>query len=117
VNGAYAFNATLTNREIEIWIEIKKRGFAKRSGPKWGALVHGNRILAAAVFKQLGTQNLLKPIAEFPSWLRQSEIKSLCEASYNKMVAGVENEYPGKFLAVLFKNPTMSRHIFDLAVK
>jgi hypothetical protein len=31
------------------------------------------------------------------------------------MVATVEEKYPGKFLAVLFKNPTMSKQIFDVS--
>jgi hypothetical protein len=46
-SGAKAFNATVMNRAIENWIERRKRGLAKRSGPQWGELVHGNRALAA----------------------------------------------------------------------
>ena len=116
VSGAYAFNATICNREIEAWIEGKKRSVSKKSGPKWGVLVHGNRILAAAVFKQLGAENLSKPISEFPGWLQKSNAKSFCEESYERMVSGIEKHYSGKFLAVLFKNPRMSKHVFDLAV-
>jgi hypothetical protein len=33
------------------------------------------------------------------------------------MIAAVEKDYPNKFLAVLFKNPTMSKKIFDAAIK
>jgi hypothetical protein len=29
------------------------------------------------------------------------------------MIAAIEDKYPGKFLAVLFKNPTMSKQVFD----
>jgi hypothetical protein len=116
VSGAYAFNATVCHRLIESWIENKKKGVSKRSGPKWGMLVHGNRILAAAVFKKLDTSNLAKPIGEFSSSLPQSTIDSLCEDVYTKMSDTIEANYPGKFLAVLFKNPSLSKHIFDSAI-
>jgi hypothetical protein len=36
---------------------------------------------------------------------------------YEQMVAIIEQEYPSKFLAVLFKNPTMSKQVFDAARK
>ena len=65
VSGAHAFNATLINRRIEEWIELKKKSIAKKSGTLWGILIHGNRILASVVFQKLGKQKLSQPIKEF----------------------------------------------------
>lgn len=113
-SGARAFNAALVQRAIDAWIEQKKLALPKKSGPGWGVLVHGNRILAAAVFKQLSSTNLSQPIGSFGTVLNTLPLGTTCEEVFNKMVAGIQTHYPGKFLAVLFKNPTMSKHLYDL---
>ena len=115
VSGAKAFNATLMHRAIENWIDRKKRTLTKKSGPGWGVLVHGNRILAAAVFNKFGISKLSQPINEFSSALSETTLNSICDQVHMKMSVGIEQHYSGKFLAVLFKNPKMSKHLFDLA--
>jgi endonuclease III len=115
VSGAFAFNATVALRAIEDWIEKKKKTVAKKSGARWGVLVHGNRILAAAAMKKFDTTNFSSPINDFAKSLDRNKLNVLCDGIYEKMVATVEEKYPGKFLAVLFKNPTMSKQIFDVS--
>jgi hypothetical protein len=114
VSGAKVFNAVVTFRVIELWIEEKKKSL-KKSGPAWGVLIHGNRILASAVFSRYGASKLLSPIQDFKKDLVKSDIEVLCESVYVNMVSCVTNDYPGKFLATLFKNPTMSKAVFDAA--
>jgi len=117
VSGAFAFNVTVAHRHIEAWIDKKKASLSKKkSGPKWGVLIHGNRILAAAIFNRLGAGNFSKPISEFPTWLKSQNLDVHAEKSYNAMVDLLEKKYPGKWLAVLFKNPSMSKHVFDAAI-
>jgi hypothetical protein len=89
---------------------------AKKSGPAWGVLVHGNRILAAAVFKLFGLSKTMQPISIFPAEIPPGAIESHCGDVHKKMVGAIQTYYSGKFLAVLFKNPTMSKHVFDVAV-
>ena len=115
LSGARAFNAVMAHRRIEAWIELMKLSLPKRSGPAWGVLVHGNRVLAAAVFKKLGGVALAKPIAEFSEDIKSIDFAAMSIDAYKKILAGVHSHYVGKFLAVLFKNPTMSKHLFDLA--
>lgn len=115
VSGAFAFNATVTLRAIENWIERKKKEVAKKSGARWGMLIHGNRILATSVFKKFDTANLSKPIGDFSESLDRAHLDGLCNDSYEKMVAMIEKQFQNKFLAVLFKNPTMSKQVFDAA--
>jgi hypothetical protein len=115
-SGARAFNATAVQRVIDGWIEKKKQSLPKKSGPSWGALVHGNRILAAVVFRKFDVAKLSQPIGVFPSTFTPSDVDSLCEVAYEKIVDAIQAHYANKFLAVLFKNPTMSKHVFDLAV-
>jgi hypothetical protein len=115
LSGARAFNTCLVLRQIDSWIESKKKTVGKKSGPVWGALVHGNRILAASVFRSISTpQTLSQAIKIFKeNTLPTLQIDSTCEDVYQKMVSTLESEYGNKFLAVLFKNPTMSKHVFE----
>lgn len=115
-SGAKAFNATFVQRAIDNWIDEKKRKVSKKSGPKWGVLVHGNRILAAATFRAFGANALSEPISNFTAGFDAANLEPILDAAYAKMVACIEQNYEGKFLAVLFKNPTMSKHVFDSAV-
>jgi hypothetical protein len=116
-SGAKAFNATVMNRAIENWIERRKRGLAKKSGPQWGVLVHGNRALAAAVFRRSGPTVLTKTIASFADWLKQVEIDTVCEKVYLRMVEDIQLHYSNKFLASLFKNPTMTKSVFEYSIQ
>lgn len=112
-SGARAFNAVQLQRVIETWIDGKKLKVAKKSGPAWGVLVHGNRILAAAVFKKFGSDKLNQPIATFTAALGAIDVAALADGVYGQMVKSINLNYPGKFLAVLFKNPSMSKLVFD----
>lgn len=115
-SGARAFNATSVQRAIDTWIDDKKKSLPKKSGPTWGVLVHGNRTLAAAVFSRFDAAKLSQPIKVFASsTLAGLNVDSACEDVFNKMVAAIQFHYSTKFLAVLFKNPTMSKHVHDLA--
>lgn len=115
LSGAKAFNATLVLRGIEAWLDRKKKSIVKKSGPGWGVLIHGNRILAAATFKLIEHTKLSQPIGTFQDFFVAIDLDTICEAVYQKMVASVENYYPNRVLAVLFKNPTMSKHLYDIA--
>ncbi len=115
VTGARAFNAVICQRVIDRWIDQKKQGIGKRSGYPWGVLGHGNRILSACVFKRLGRSFIDKTIKEFDPKDAESKIEIICEEVYTKMVDCLEINFPGKFLAVLFKNPTNSKAVFDAA--
>lgn len=115
VSGSYAFNATVVMRGIDAWIENKKK-VTPRKGPSWGALVHGNRILAAAVFAKFGTAKLSSSIKDFSNNLSTTEIDAHCEDAYAKMVSHLAAQYEGKFLATLFKNPSMSNDVYNASV-
>lgn len=115
LSGARAFNATLVQRSVDEWIDAKKATATKKSGFSWGVLIHGNRILSAVVFKRLGKDVLSQPIVDFKRTHPTLDIAGKCEATYVRMVEILEESYPGKFLAVLFKSPAMSKDVFDRA--
>ena len=115
VSGARAFNATLILREIDLWIDSTKASMTKKGGPGWGVLVHGNRILAAVVFYQIKEATLAQPITSFKAVQQALNVSSLCYTAHSKMIAAIAKHYSSRVLAVLFKNPTMSKHIYELS--
>jgi hypothetical protein len=117
VSGAKAFNCALTQRAIDAWIDKKKYLHPKKSGTTWGILVHGNRILAAAVFARVPPATLEQPISSFPTELQKLDIPAISADVLAKMTTAIQTHYPSNFLAVLFKNPSMSRRVYDLGIK
>lgn len=113
LSGAKVYNATVVQREIDAWINQKKDSVAKRAGFQWGLLIHGNRILAAAVFRRFDIAALSTPIAEFENLSNSLRISSICERVYERMVSVLEEDYQGRFLAVLFKSPSDSKSVYD----
>ena len=113
LSGAKAFNTLLVQREIDSWIEAKRASLAKRSGTSWGVLVHGNRILAAAVFRLVDSKKLSQPISTFSIVLPTLDIPTLSEKVLKKMVQSIQTHHSNRFLAVLFKNPTISKFVYD----
>ena len=115
LSGAAAFNAVLVHREVDRWIENEKKALTKKSGVPWGVLVHGNRILSAAVFRRLSA-DLGRPISEFSAKLPGLPLAAEAKIAFDRMTNKVAADYAGRFLAVLFKNPAASKDIFDDAV-
>jgi hypothetical protein len=113
LSGAKAFNATLVQRTIDVWIESKKESFARKSGFGWGLLIHGNRLFSCAVFDLLGQSCLTQPISDFRELLPKLPISRICEDVYDRMLASLETRFPGKFLAVLFKSPSKCKQVFE----
>ncbi len=113
LSGARAFNATVVQRRIDAWIDVKKKSISKKSGYAWGVLIHGNRILSASVFSLIGQKVLLEPIGDFATSVDSIEIDRHCAVVYEGMLLSLDAHYPGKFLAVLFKSPSMSKQVFE----
>lgn len=114
LSGAAAFNTVLVQRVIDQWIETTKGSLPKKSGAPWGTLIHGNRILSAAIFRRLKPQ-VGQPIASFKASVATLPIGSEAQIVFDRMTNKITSDYAGKFLAVLFKNPTASKDIFDNA--
>lgn len=113
VSGARAFNATVVLRDIDRWIEAKKKTLPKKSGTNWGVLVHGNRILAASVFARISQAELVQPISVRTA--TPLKVAPLCEDAFARAVMAVQDQYANRFLSVLFKNPSESKHVYELS--
>ncbi|MCE2647119.1 MAG: hypothetical protein LW835_18385, partial [Burkholderiaceae bacterium] len=76
-----------------------------------------NRILAAAVFAKIPPATLEQPISSFPAELQKLDVPAISADVLAKMTVAIQTHYPNNFLAVLFKNPTMGRRVYDLGSK
>lgn len=112
-SGARAFNSVLIQRRIDGWIDSKKASLDKKAGYPWGTLVHGNRVLSAAVFKLLGTEKLNQPIDLFSKELETFDLSTVCETVYGRMIDVLNRQFPDRVLAVLFKSPVRSKATFE----
>ena len=45
------------------------------------------------------------------------DIQKIADEIFGKMVTAIQTHYPTNFLAVLFKNPSMSRRVYELGIK
>lgn len=114
--GAKAFNSVVLQRIVEEWIEDKKRSLDQKKGLPWGLLVHGNRVLESGVFKLNGEGDLDQTIADFSEKTDRAFVNGLCEVVYDAMLMVLEKEHEGRFMAVLFKGPTKSKEVLELAL-
>jgi hypothetical protein len=116
-SGARAFNAVMVQRFVDLWIAAEKQNLAKKSGKEWGILVHGNRLLEAAVFFLLPQGVLDQPVSHFSKAVKKNDVFATCLQLYPPMVKIVHRKYSDRFMGHLFKNQTMSKDVFDTIVK
>lgn len=110
--GARAFNAVRVLRSVDKWISDRKSQADRKSGYSWGLLVHGNRAIAASVFARLGNNLLDQPISDFPDDY-ETIVFAACDEVYPEMLQILEEDFPNKALAVLFKGPTNCKIIYE----
>lgn len=115
LTGARAFNAVILQREIDSVLDAQRKSLEKKSGSTFGALVHGNRVIAAATFRLLNA-DLNVPIEQFRSSLDRGKLDTLVRAIVEAFVDVIDREYPNKFLAVLFKSQAKSKELMDIAL-
>lgn len=115
LSGAKAFNAVVMQREIDRIIDLRRKALGRKSGTSFGLLVHGNRVLAATVFRA-GTFTLDQPIAKFAEGLDLAELERLIDTLIAGFLNVIEDKFANRFLAVLFKSPGECKLLMDEAI-
>lgn len=111
--GAYTFNCVNIVRTIDEYLEKKISELSKKSGRKYGMLVHGNRILSLLVIKRL---NLSQAAKRSDFILDKENVEATTEEFINKMFDYLESNYPDSMLGTLFKNATKCRDVAENCV-
>jgi hypothetical protein len=91
------------------------KSLEKRSGKRYGVLVHGNRLLASAVFARLEIGSKLSS-SDFLAVDHESAVEEALSHTVDLVTADLTQRFPESFPAVVFKNPTKSKALFDAGV-
>lgn len=112
VSSLYIYHCVLFQRIVEQRIAEIVKSLDKRSGKQYGVLVHGNRLIAAAVFRR---QQLSPPLGDprFEVEKLYEAVKSIVDQVVGVLTNEVAARHADNFLAVVFKNPTKSKVLFD----
>ncbi|WP_262017102.1 AIPR family protein [Serratia liquefaciens] len=109
-SGIYLRNSVLSLREVDKEINKLISDLQKKSGKRYGILVHGNRMIAFLLFRKLQAINLVNDynyVIQSIKW--EDETLSMVE----KLTDEIEMNYKDKFLATLFKNASICKSISE----
>jgi len=111
----YVYQAVLLLRLVEKRIDEILKSLTRKSGKRYGVLVHGNRLIASVVFKR---HQLPKQLGDIELCLEDhyAAISVLVDQAVDTLEEMVGIQYRDNFLAVVFKNPTKSKELFDMCV-
>lgn len=101
VQGVYVYNCVKVNRIIEKVISEEIQKLSKKSGKKYGTLVHGNRIISQLTFHTLDLDDKLNNLNFEPN---DSHIKQVTLDMINDVEQQLEEQFPENILGTLFKN-------------
>ncbi|NPD44255.1 AIPR family protein [Lentimicrobium sp. S6] len=111
IQGIYVFNCVKVNRIIEGILYNQTRLLPKRSGRKYGMLVHGNRIISQLSFGDLDISQELNSIDFEPDTNR---IEQIVLNNITKVEDILIENYSENILGTLFKNSSKCNHIVEL---
>ena len=115
VSSLFIHHCVLFHRMVERRISELIKGLDRRSGKKYGVLVHGNRLIAAAVFQR---QKLSPPLGDtkLEPGAHYEAVKPIVDDVVEVLTREVGARHVDNFLAVVFKNPTKSKVLFDQCI-
>jgi hypothetical protein len=114
-SSLYVYHAVSVQRIIEAKIAQAIKSLEKRSGKRYGVLVHGNRLLASIVFSRLKIPlGLADP--KFSAIAHESDIEKEMLQAVDLITSDLSVRFADSFPAVVFKNPTKSKALFETCV-
>lgn len=115
VNSLYLLRCVYVNREIDREIDSMCKEEAL-SGREFGIAVHGNRLLAAMVFRSLPISRFGDPAFDLSSITNSEFVKSITRTSYQNLRQVVDVDYQNAIIPTLFKNLTKCTAIYKATI-
>ncbi len=114
VDGLYVYHSVQANKTIEAIINECINTLLKKSGRKYGVLIHGNRIISLLSMQKLKYGILMKQ-AQF------NIDKTTLEKTINTLIEDIleilEKHYPENILGTLFKSPIKCADLVQKCIK
>jgi len=109
------YHAVLVQRLIDSKLAQTIKNLERRSGKRYGVLVHGNRLLASILFARLKVARELAA-ANFAAVNYDASIERELMQAVDLITGELSQRFADSFPAVVFKNPTKSKILFDICV-
>ena len=111
VNSFFLWRSVQTQRFIDTAISsmIATDGL---SGRDFGISVHGNRQIAATVFRSLDLSRFGDPGFNFPAAVTAEKVLDAVREAFQKLKVGIDADYPNAIVPTLFKNLTKCTRLF-----
>ncbi len=104
VTGLQLWRCVLIQRQIDRSIDKSIAALSDVRGRSYSVFVHGNRMIASEIFKQVPKQKLVDPAASIDDVCSPAFIDPLVVTAHNRLFARLESKYPGSVIPTLFKN-------------
>lgn len=110
ISGTYVWNCVQATRNVEKILSKNISELPKRSGRKYGLLIHGNRIITMLSLKKLG----LQAKAMRPGFtIDENELDAAVTEIISLLQEQLDNYYRDAMMGTLFKNQTKCRDLVE----
>lgn len=111
VSGPYVWQCVLVQRSIDDRLDIASK--SEPTGRNQSILIWGNRIIASIVFRLLDFQQLSKKAGfNFLNLIADHDFNTIVDSTAEELISHVASDYPGSYIAMLFRNPTKSKDLY-----
>ncbi len=108
--GIFLRNVVLSLRKIDEALGRQTSELLKRSGKKYGVLIHGNRFITMLVFKKL---NIERAANDYSFDTGNYDWDAAVNEVVEKVIAILTKSYNDKILGTLFKNATICKSLAE----
>ena len=112
-SGYKAYNAVMFVREVDSLLDERIQGLDKKSGKRYGILIHGNRLLSHIVATKM---NIHKDLNNRDFSLDREKIAGVLDQALDNSEKFMSQKYPDSLLAAFFKNSTKSSELKDFII-
>lgn len=113
-SGFKAYNSVIFVREVDALLDTNISELDKRSGKRYGILIHGNRMLSHLIAMKMDIQKDLDS-SEFV--FDKVKIEEVLDQVVEDVESFISQNYPDSLLAAFFKNARKCAELKDFIVK
>jgi len=110
-NSLFLWRSVQTQRLIDSSLQKMSRLDAL-TGRDLGLATHGNRMIAAMVFRELPTERFGDPVFDFAKAITENQIFEYVRTAYGRLKAKLDESYANAIIPTLFKNLTKCTALF-----
>ena len=111
VNSLFLWRSVQSQRIIDSCLH-KMSILDALSGRDLGLATHGNRMIAAMVFRTLSLSRFGDPAFDFASSVEDTQILESVRSAYGRLKTELDTSYPNAIIPTLFKNLTKCADLF-----